>query len=127
MKKKILLIDDDPTYLYLLKQLLKKHATAGEILTAENGSVALEILNVCYEKGELPVIIISDVEMPGMSGISFIEELKKLKLIDYALTKMVLNSNNPRYAETDWSAECPTVTYFPKPLLKEQLLTILDD
>ncbi|GAB3195406.1 CheY-like chemotaxis protein [Pontibacter aydingkolensis] len=127
MKKKILLIDDDSTYIYILKQLLKKHDGEGEIVTAGNGSKALEILKIDYEMDELPEIIISDIEMPIMSGIIFTQELEKLKLLDYTLTKVILNSNNSRYAELDWSVGIPAIIYFQKPLLNKHLLTILGE
>lgn len=127
MKKKILLIDDDTTYLYILKQMLKKHDIIGEIVTAGNGSEALEILKIDHKMGDLTHLIISDIEMPVMNGITFLKELERLKLVDYTLTKVVLNSNNARYTMLDWSIESPTVVYFQKPLKNKDLLTILGD
>lgn len=127
MKKKILLIDDDATYIFLVKLLLNKHGIVGEIVTATNGSEALEILKLDYEMGELPQVIISDIEMPVMGGITFSKELERLKLVDYTVTKVILNSSGLLYDELDWSAESPTVIYFPKPLLNEHLLLILRD
>lgn len=125
MKKKILLIDDDASYIFLVKLLLKRYDTVGEIVTATNGSEALEILKSDYEIGEAPQVIISDIEMPVMGGIMFTQELDKLKLVDYTSTKIVLNSNDIRYADVDWSAKIPAVVYFEKPLLDKQLLSIL--
>ena len=127
MKKKILLIDNDTTYLYILKQLLKKHAIVGETVTAENGSEALELLKIDYKMSKMPHLIISDMEMPIMNGFLFLKELEILKLVDYTLTKIVFNSSNSRYAELDWSVKMPAVAYFPKPLLNEHLLTILSN
>lgn len=127
MKKKILLIDDDATYLYILKQLLKKHDIVGKIVTAESGSEALDILKIDFRMCEMPLVIISDIEMPDMNGISFLKELESLKLVDYTITKIVLNSSNSRYDALDWSLESPTVVYFQKPLLYEHILTILSD
>lgn len=125
MKKKILLIDDDASYIFLVKLLLKRYDTVGEIVTATNGSEALEILKSDYEIGEAPQVIISDIEMPVMGGMMFTQELDKLKLVDYTSTKIVLNSNDIRYADVDWSAKIPAVVYFEKPLLDKQLLSIL--
>ncbi|WP_162054407.1 response regulator [Pontibacter pamirensis] len=125
MKKNILLIDDDATYIYLLKYQLRKHRIVGEIVTACNGSEALEIIKRGLESGELPQVIISDIEMPLMSGITFYKEIARLKLIDYAVTRVVLNSSNSQYKVLDWSVESPHVVYFSKPLTEEHLLTIL--
>ncbi|MER2996633.1 response regulator [Pontibacter populi] len=127
MKKKILLIDNDSTYLYIVKQLLKKHAIVGETITAENGSEALELLKTYHEKGELPQVIISDIEMPVMCGITFLKELENLKLVDHTFTKIVLNSIYTKYATMKWSIANHTIAYYPKPLLHEHILTILSD
>lgn len=127
MKKKILLIDDDATYLFLVKKQLEKHLMVGEIVTAANGLEALEILKRDHEAGELPQVIISDIKMPVMGGITFSKELERLKLVDYAATKVVLNSSRVHYSKLDWSTESPTIEFFPKPLTQEQLLTILAD
>lgn len=126
-KKKILLIDDDATYIFLVERQLKKCNTVGEIVTACNGSEALDIIKRDYETGTLPQVIIADIEMPIMNGITFSKELEVLKLIDYALTKVILNSCGFKYDTIDWSVESPTVTYFPKPLLNEHLSAILSD
>lgn len=107
--------------------LLQKHGTVGEIVTAANGFEALEILRGGFDTGVLPQVIISDIEMPVMNGITFFKELEKLKLVDYAVTRIILNSNDHQYDTMDWSVEIPTVVYFPKPLLDEQLLSILAD
>ncbi|MFD2513233.1 response regulator [Pontibacter locisalis] len=127
MKKKILLIDDDSTYIYILKQLLKKHDEVGEIVTAESGSEALGILKSDFEMCQMPVVIISDIEMPVMNGILFLRELESLKLVDHRITKIVLNSNNSRYDDMDWSVESPDIVYFQKPLNFKKILLILSD
>ena len=127
MKKKVLLIDDDATYIFLLKLLLKKHSIVGEIVTAGNGSEALEIVKKGIESGKPPQVIISDIEMPVMSGITFSKELERLRVSDYAAIRVVLNSNDSRYTEMDWSELSPTVVYLPKPLMHEHLLMILAD
>lgn len=127
MKKKIFLVDDDATYLFLMKLMLKKYDMVGEIVTAINGSEALEILKRDCETGNPPQVIISDIKMPFMDGIAFSKELERLKLVDYAVTKVVLNSSMSYYSKLDWSTESPTVVFFPKPLTLEQLLTILAD
>jgi two-component SAPR family response regulator len=127
MKKKILLIDNDSTYLYIVKQLLKKHAIVGETITAENGSEALELLKTYHKQGELPHVIISDIEMPIMNGITFLKELESLKLVDHTSTRIVLNSIYSHYAKMEWSVANHMIAYFQKPLMHEHILTILND
>ncbi|OUL23332.1 histidine kinase [Nostoc sp. RF31YmG] len=67
--QKILLIDDDPTYRYLVKQLLVN--TPLSILEAENGQEGLNLA-----RREQPSAIVLDLEMPDISGFDVLKQLK---------------------------------------------------
>ncbi|WP_190300532.1 response regulator [Rufibacter hautae] len=123
--KKVLLVDDDGVYLFLLKRLLKKHSSVGEVVSAGDGAEALSMLSVDADLGTLPQVIISDIEMPGMDGITFAKELARLGLVDYCHTQVILNSGKVSYEKLDWSVEIPSIAYLPKPLTKADLLNIL--
>lgn len=68
MMKKILLVDDEPNNLNLLKQILNPHY---ELLFATNGVRAIEATNKHH-----PDLILLDVMMPDMSGYEVCTELK---------------------------------------------------
>jgi DNA-binding NarL/FixJ family response regulator len=68
--KCLLLVDDDPNLILLVKDYLVYRGY--EVHTAENGREALEIL----EKN-LPDMIICDIMMPEMDGYSFIEKVRQ--------------------------------------------------
>ena len=66
-KKKVLCVDDEPINLLILKKILgKKH----EVITAEHGEAALSKL----EKDPEIKLVITDMNMPGMNGLEFIQE-----------------------------------------------------
>ncbi|HIK26682.1 MAG: response regulator transcription factor [Oscillatoriaceae bacterium SKYG93] len=69
-QKRLLLIDDDPNLILLVKDYLEFRGY--EVITAENGREALEIL----EK-ENPDMIICDVMMPEMDGYSFVKHVRE--------------------------------------------------
>jgi DNA-binding NarL/FixJ family response regulator len=69
-QKKLLLVDDDPNLILLVKDYLEFRGY--EVVTAENGREALEIL-----ASELPDMIICDIMMPEMDGYGFVTELRK--------------------------------------------------
>ena len=75
MKKKILLVDDDPDILEFLTYNIKQEGY--EIETAENGILAIEKL-----KSYKPDLIILDVMMPEMDGIETCEEIRKQPKFD---------------------------------------------
>lgn len=69
MKPKVLLVDDKNEFRTLLKVILEKDY---EILTAYNGSNALEVLSDGFE----PDLIVTDLMMPDVDGKSFVTQLK---------------------------------------------------
>jgi DNA-binding NarL/FixJ family response regulator len=68
--RRLLLIDDDPNLILLVKDYLEFRGY--EVITAENGREALEVL----EK-DLPDMIICDVMMPEMDGYAFVKQVRE--------------------------------------------------
>ncbi|BAQ63522.1 response regulator transcription factor [Geminocystis sp. NIES-3709] len=74
--KKLLLIDDDPNLILLVKDYLEFNGY--EVLTASQGMEAIKIL----EK-ETPDLIICDVMMPEMDGYTFVQEIRQNPRLDW--------------------------------------------
>jgi two-component system, chemotaxis family, chemotaxis protein CheY len=75
MKKKILVVDDSATLRASVNYTLK---SAGfETINAVNGADGLEKLSEAHNQGDQIGMIISDINMPVMDGITFIKEVKK--------------------------------------------------
>ena len=70
MGHKILIVDDEPVMLLILKSRLE--AEQYEIVTAKDGTEGLAKF-----KTEKPDLVITDVMMPGLSGYEFFEALRK--------------------------------------------------
>ncbi|MEE2745137.1 MAG: response regulator [Bdellovibrionota bacterium] len=68
---KILVVDDSETVRLKIAQLLKQ--LGHKVLEAENGVVALEVLN---GNPDLELCI-CDINMPEMDGLTFVEEVRK--------------------------------------------------
>ena len=68
--KRLLLIDDDPNLILLVKDYLEFRGY--QVVTAENGRKALEVLDL-----EIPDMIICDVMMPEMDGYTLVENVRK--------------------------------------------------
>lgn len=68
-KQKLLLIDDDPAYRYVVKQLLTD--TPLQILEAASGSNGLAMA-----EREQPTVILLDLEMPEMGGLEVLDQLR---------------------------------------------------
>jgi two-component system, response regulator, stage 0 sporulation protein F len=68
----VLYVDDEPINLYLFERVLSRNNY--NVITALSGYIGLEKLK---EDNNIPVVI-SDMRMPGMDGIEFIKEARKL-------------------------------------------------
>lgn len=77
MAIKILAVDDEPQFERLLKQRFRRKLKAGdyELLFASHGKAALSIL----EEDETIDLLMTDINMPEMDGLSLIAELKKIR------------------------------------------------
>jgi DNA-binding NarL/FixJ family response regulator len=70
IQKKLLLVDDDPNLILLVKDYLEFRGY--EVITAGNGHEALEAMS-----DFMPDLIICDVMMPEMDGYSFVEKVRE--------------------------------------------------
>jgi CheY-like chemotaxis protein len=81
MPKSILVIDDEPVVVEIIKRKLEERGY--EALTAGNGDEAFLRL-----KSKIPDLILLDVQMPKMNGYTFIVE--KNKIPEYANIPVVV-------------------------------------
>ncbi len=66
---KVLVVDDDPDLLKLLK--IRLDASGYETLTAENGEAGIAKLSMVR-----PHVVITDLRMPGMDGMALFEQIR---------------------------------------------------
>lgn len=69
---KILIVDDEPRILLLMKSLLK--ANGFDVETAKDGATALEIV----KKGEIEIVV-TDLRMQPMDGMALFKEIRAFK------------------------------------------------
>lgn len=75
---RILIVDDIPDNLSTLVELIEKHIDNSEVLQSNSAELALKILEV-----EVPDIIITDWDMPGMDGLEMIKKIKTTPKFEY--------------------------------------------
>ncbi|MBN2065690.1 MAG: response regulator [Candidatus Thermoplasmatota archaeon] len=73
MKKKIMVVDDEPDVTYTIELNLKMFDKDYEITRVSSGEQCLELL----KNGESPDLILLDIMMPGMSGEETYEKIRE--------------------------------------------------
>lgn len=111
---KILVVDDEPGIINLLREFLRKKNY--EVITASGGAEALQKVET-----DAPDLIILDVRMPGMSGLEVLKEIMRVKKdISVVMATAVTDEEIGRAA-----LQMGAFDYVIKPFDLEQLEKIL--
>lgn len=101
--KKILLVDDDRHDVILMISALREANFGNEIIVAEDGEEALDVL---YKRGKFaethsdkPVFILLDIKMPMMNGIEVLKLIRGDRSFDNVPIVMMTSSNDTRDLE----------------------------
>jgi response regulator RpfG family c-di-GMP phosphodiesterase len=69
-RKKVLIVDDEPSICDILEKFLSKKGY--DVLRATDGASAIEII-----KNDMVDIVVSDIKMPGMSGVELLQKIRE--------------------------------------------------
>lgn len=123
--KSILLIDDDEISNYLCEETIKCSDTASEVVSYNNADDALRFLEKTT-KDNLPDIIFLDINMPGMDGWEFLEDLKRIETtLKKNLTVIILSTSKYKLDIEKSKRFTEVAEYITKPLTPEILMSIL--
>ena len=73
MKKKIMVVDDEPDQIFTAKMILKDLSSEYEVIGVSSGDKCIELL----KNNKIPDLIFLDIMMPGMNGWDVAAEIKK--------------------------------------------------
>lgn len=120
------LIDDDPVHVFLSKKYLKKTGMIENLMVFQNGKVAFDNLTaIVQEGGELPKVILLDLNMPIWDGWQFLDEFIKIPTKE-EITIFILSSSISQ-RDIDKAREYNQVSnYIVKPIKVEKLISLLE-
>lgn len=116
--KKVLLIDDEPHVLSVIKHFLLKSGYSVE--TASNGLMALDLVS-----RNMPDVVVSDIQMPKMTGLEFSKKLRA----DYpeSDTLILIMTSRTERDFREQAGALENVEFFEKPLSPRKLVIRLNE
>ena len=113
---KILVVDDSPTELFCLTEILKKYHY--EVLQAMNGEDG-----ILMAKKELPDLILMDIIMPKANGFKATRQITRSNI-----TKdipIIIVSTKDQEKDQVWGKRQRAVAYLTKPIKEMQLINAI--
>lgn len=121
MLEKVLCVDDDPITLMLCKKVIVKATFSKEIIFAQNGQEAIEVLKKTKDTG-LPELIFLDLNMPVMNGWDFLNEFSSSSIDPSNKLMVIILSSTIDPADYEKAKDYACVSHFlSKPITVEML------
>ena len=116
--RKILVVDDEIHIVQVIAIKLRNNGF--EVLTAENGAQALDIA-----KKHKPDLVITDYQMPVMTGIELIENLRQIE--ETADTPVIMLTARGFAIDEERKNELSITTFLSKPFSPREVLQCVGD
>ncbi len=113
---KVLIVDDHNIFRKMTIKMVKDDY---EVVEGKNGD---EGLALAKENSDI-ALILTDVNMPEMSGLDMIEEIRKLA--DFSDTPVVVLTSERDQSLKDRAESLNVHHWLPKPFKKDQLLEVI--
>ena len=115
--RQILVADDDPAILRLVKAIVEKEGY--EAVSARDGKEAYQ----CLQSDAKFAAAIFDVVMPYIQGTELVRYMQSEKRLMNIPVIMMTGEQNPKFSSDSFSAGA--VAFLPKPFTTSQLKTML--
>lgn len=119
-----MLVEDNPEDVAFTKRVLKFNKLDRDMLLATSGREALRILTKLANEGEILDLILLDINLPDISGIDLLTQIKKdLRLS--SIPVVILTGSN----EDEDIQKCYDLgagSYLVKPISNDALMLVID-
>jgi twitching motility two-component system response regulator PilH len=117
MSKKVLIVDDSPTEVHKLTDILKRNGHT--VIVAENGERGVQAA-----KTQMPDVVLMDIVMPGTNGFQATRQIAKGKETGHIPVIIVTTKDQ----ETDrmWGTRQGAKAYLTKPVKEADLIETIN-
>ena len=112
-KRNILVIDDEKSICFILENTLKNEFN---VISFSDGIEGLSYL----ENGNIPDLIISDLDMPGINGFLFLEKIRNSGFFDNI--PVIILSGNDESTDKIKCFELGADDYVSKPFIPKEIM-----
>lgn len=122
-KIEILLIEDNPGDVRLIREAFKDSHILGHLNAVPDGESALEYLGKITENTQRPDMIFLDLNLPKKNGLEVLKEIKTNPLLKSIPVVVLTTSNSEEHVYRSYhlSANC----YITKPVEFEQFVNVV--
>lgn len=111
--KRILVVDDSPTEVHVLKAILQKNGYT--VISATNGEEGIDVA-----KSEQPDLILMDVVMPGLNGFQATRQLSQDEKT--ASIPVIVVTTKDQETDKVWALRQGAKDYMVKPVKEKDLI-----
>lgn len=110
---RILIVDDSPTEVHVLKTILEKHGY--EAITATSGEEGIDVA-----KSQHPDLVLMDIVMPGMNGFQATRHLSKTE--ETASIPIIIVTTKDQETDRVWGLRQGAKDFITKPAQEADLI-----
>ncbi|MBX2970444.1 MAG: response regulator [Cyclobacteriaceae bacterium] len=122
MSHQVIIVDDDPVVVLMMKHLIIRHELSAAPLVFRNGLEAIQFLEKDYTREENYIILL-DLNMPVMDGWKFLEALKAFASPENTMVFIVTSSSDKTDKESVGTNEF-VLDFFIKPIVSDTVLSL---
>ncbi len=118
---KVLIIDDDSIVLFIQEKMLKKYGITNAPISFQDARKAISFLKT--QKSDDIFLILLDINMPGMTGWDFLDEIKGMKISEKVFVFMVTSSIDS-YDKEKAKKYKSVISFIEKPISADNCIKI---
>ena len=120
-----LLVDDDETTNFVNQMLLEDMGVTEQVLVANNGQEALELVQQRCQQERCPELILLDINMPVMNGFEFLEKYEQLDFPNKQSVVIVMLTTSLNPQDMDRLRGLTNEGFLNKPLNEKMVKELL--